>query len=219
MRKVVFGFIVVSLLIVQQVFACDYPYFPIRDGASWTYQTTGTGIGNSDMTQTISDVTDSSFSYTTTLTDFTQTVNWQCGDEGLLQMNYASNSSGFTFETLSATGISFPPASEWQVGKEWDSSYEVKGSMVQEGVIVEVEGTVAVHQKIAAEESVTVAAGSFDTLKIDSAITMNLSSKMMGMSIPISLTVNSSSYYAKDVGMVKSLGEGYSSELTTYSIP
>jgi hypothetical protein len=134
-------------------------------------------------------------------------------------MNYASNSTGFSFETMSATGITFPPASEWQVDKAWDSSYEVKGSMTREGVAIEVEGTVAIHQTIVAEEPVTVAAGSFDTLKIDSVISMNMSSKVMGVAVPISFTVNSSSYYAKDVGMVKSTGEGYSTELTTYSIP
>jgi hypothetical protein len=212
---------VMSLFVAMaaQALACDHPYFPVKEGASWVYLSSSAGLSDSTMTQSESGVTDSSFTLTTVIDDFSQSINWACGPEGLTQMNYASNTAGFEFETINVSGITLPPAADWVAGKEWDSSYEVKGQMVQEGASLDVEGTVMIHQKIVGNETVTVAAGTFETVKVDSTFTMQMVSKVAGMSVPLNFSFNGSSYYVSGVGMVKSTGEGFSTELQSYTIP
>jgi hypothetical protein len=210
------------LLALGHGLACDHPYFPVREGASWTYRSSGAGI-ETIHTQRISDVTADSFKTTTTFDDVVQETGWRCDERGLSQLDYASDVEDFHLETLETDGVSFPPAEAWAVGASWENSFEVAGSMVQEGMSLSVSGTVTNVERIIAQETVTVAAGTFEAYRVEVATTMQMSSEVMGMTIPLGLSFASTSWYAEGVGLVKSetdAGVGtVVTELTDYAIP
>jgi hypothetical protein len=72
-------------------------------------------------------------------------------------------------------------------------------------------------------ESVTVEAGTFDAMRVDCKTTMKITITMQETPIETALTLDGVSWYAQNIGMVKSTstGEGIDStiELVLYSIP
>jgi len=207
------------MLLLGAALACDHPYFPIREGASWSYQTSSPGFAPYDYQQSLRDVSAERFTMVSVFDGFTQEITWHCDESGLTATEYGSSTPGFTFETLSVTGVTMPPASQWRAGAEWENSFEVQGSMMQAGVTVALSGTVTTKNLIVAQEQVTVAAGSFTAYKVESQMAMRLTSNMMGMTIPMNFDSTSWAWYTEGVGLVRSEAEGSVTELIAYSIP
>ena len=74
-----------------------------------------------------------------------------------------------------------------------------------------------------ATESVAVAAGSFNAVRMECQTNMVITMTMNGTDVPTTIDTTSTIWYAPSVGMVKSVsvvnGTNITLELTAYSIP
>lgn len=105
------------------------------------------------------------------------------------------------YEVLEMSGEILP--ADMRVGKEWTNVSRVKittsdtspiGSMMNGRI-----SKTTIVNKVTAEERVTVPAGTFTALKVEQTITVE--SEVAGR--PFSTTTESTSWYVKDVGLIK----------------
>ena len=202
---------------------CYNPFFPIVEGASWTYQFDTGEI----YTNTVSNVTDEAFTFTQAFNDndLVLTADWYCSDDGILQGNFAQvdllNQFGtdggpeMTFETVKWEGQTLPMADLMQVGYEWTAVYNLTGDINLEGLETTADATVTIHYKVGAIEKVTVPAGTFSqAYRVDNSGDIEMSMAMNGATVPFNaINFNSSSWYVEGVGLVKTTDEfsGFSS--------
>ncbi|HKV42820.1 MAG TPA: hypothetical protein VJX67_26715, partial [Blastocatellia bacterium] len=176
------------------------------------YQTSfASGIHPYSYTVTFGDITAHSFKRHQESSNGLQLDStWQCQSDGLAAMQYGDLSMPETrlkLDTQRAGGVTLPSAAKWQKGAKWSNSYEVTGQMSLGGPRpVDVQGTISVANEIVAEETVTVPAGTYDAFKVVSTITQDLSLRNT-RAAPIRMSFGSSSWYVKDVGMVKALSQ------------
>lgn len=201
---------------------CGNPFFPIVEGASWTYNTSGAGA--STYTRSVSDVTENGFTLTHATSGAPNALSFDyvCNEDGLVSATLGGlpTMAGFSLEVTSFSGTNFPPADQWQAGNAWTASYTVEGTGTVEGIDVAVNGEITTVYEIVGEESVEVPAGTFDAYKVDSTLTQELSMSMGGVSMPLEVAISSSDWYVEGVGQVKTMTLGdfaSTSELVTYS--
>lgn len=189
--------------------ACNNPFHPVSPTAQWKYQTTGSddpsAVGN--YTVTLTNVTANSFAEHRAFDKASVDTTWTC-DAGSLSATQFGNLNvhgltGFQLNTTQNTGITLPPADQWTVSKMWTNSYRIQGQMQQNGMTLSGSGTVDLQNTIAAQEQVTVPAGTFTAFRVDTAIILNLTPSG-SIPIPIKLELNQSSWYAPNNGLVKS---------------
>ena len=138
-------------------------------------------------------------------------ATWKCQSEGLVSTEYADIArpeSRLKFETLDAIGVAIPRPDRWQKGFKWDYGYSVRGQMSFVGAPkpVDVEGTISVAAEIMSQEKVTVAAGVYEAVRVQSLYKQELTMKGT-TSMPINMTFTVQSWYARDFGLVKSASE------------
>lgn len=209
--------------------ACANPYYPVKAGATWSYQSTGSIAGTYKFTDTISDVQPNGFTLTTQFDKLTRTQEWSCDDDGLKALELGGGlemqNMNLQVETQNATGVSYPKIIN--VGDQWDYTLDFTGKMTIGGNAGEAKGSETVHYTAIGMENVTVPAGTFDALKIQGVTTLNVSVTYQGLTIPVAFTSTYDSWLVKDVGMVKSQGTASINnssfteniELQTYNIP
>ncbi len=188
---------------------CYHPFFPISEGANWTFQPSTGEI----YTLTITNLTDESFTQTQSFADndLVVTVDWFCSEDGLLQGDFAQvdflseYGTEINFDTLSWEGETLPAKDMLEVGYEWTATYQLKGNMDLEGVDTTTEANVTIDYVIAAIEEVTVPAGTFpQAYRVDSNSNIDLSMDINGISLPMTgFTFGSSNWYVEDLGLVK----------------
>jgi hypothetical protein len=204
--------------------ACDHPYFPLRQGATWTY---GADFGN--YTWTVAEVTGDLDSATATLqmsfSEGTFTYHWNCSSEGVVSYDYgnaafSSAEGSVDINVISTEGAFLLPADQMEEGASWTHSYEVQMSMSGEGGGMTVTSQSSQHFTASGVESVESEAGSFETLRVDGTATFNVSFP----GLPAISSDSSNTYWlAYGVGIIRSnstaAGESSSAILVSYSIP
>ncbi|HVG39133.1 MAG TPA: hypothetical protein VM870_07595, partial [Pyrinomonadaceae bacterium] len=169
-------------------------------------------------TETFSEVTDTGFVQRQQIGGGSGDVHverrWGCGAAGLGSEDYTDISvsqSNFKFKSLAHQGVLVPPPADWKQGGVWDYSYDVSGEGQMPGSgnrsgapSIETKGTIKVRNEIVAQEQVNVPAGNFGAWKVQSTITQNLQTKMGNMNVPTNVALKMDSWYAKDVGLIKS---------------
>lgn len=200
---------------------CFNTFFPIVDGASWTYNTTGAGA--STYTRSVADVSDDGFTLTHTTggSSIPLSFDYTCNEGGLVSSTLGGlpSMAGFSLEVTSFSGANFPPADQWEVGASWSASYTVEGTGTVEGIDVAVNGEITTAYEIVSEESVEVPAGTFDAYKVDSTLTQRLNMSMGGVSMPMEMAISSSDWYVEGIGQVKTMTYGdfaSTTELVSY---
>jgi hypothetical protein len=197
----------------RQVDECSNPYYPVVNGATWVYETTG--VGQSTHTMTTGD--NNQFTITITDDDSTFILEGQCTDDGIVLVDqgmnaiYKDSQGGSTLTTQSEEGVSLPK--DIQQGDEWSQTIKMSASGGEETL----NSTINSDFKALGYESVTVPAGTFQALKIEqsSSVTMNEVELM---------TSNSLLWYVEGVGNVKAEqqaggSETYIVQLISYDIP
>lgn len=215
---------------------CANDYYPVVNGATWTYGGTGSS-GDFTWTSTITDVSGSSFTLTNQFTDVTATQQWSCADEGIVALQYGggpeatlNTTSGLSgaFETIDITGVSFP--THISAGDTWTQTYTIHGDMnVTEGQSATADGTVTQEYTAVGIESVTVPAGTFEAMKLEVSLHFDMQVSMgAGVTLPLAFDLQSTNWLVPGVGWVKSdtptTAEGgevsvSTSELQSYNIP
>lgn len=194
---------------------CNNNYYPVVDGATWTYQISVQEEAPITATHSMTLVDDGSFTLTVRSDESTFTLDGTCGDDGVILLNvpgvsatYSSEDGGSTLSTTNVDGVTVPD--DIQIGDDWSQTISVVGSSGSE---VTLSATIEGTYKALGYETVTVPAGTFYALKIEE----NGSLSMGGEN---TFDTHGFIWYAEGVGTVKSGLDGtYTSELVSYNIP
>jgi len=209
--------------------ACYHPFFPIVEGASWTYD----DDFDSGYTITVEETGQDTFMMTQEMEN-EETIfmaEWYCSEDGLLrgtfgQMDILSQATGeenpeFAFETLEWEGETLPAPELMEPGYTWTSEYRLEAELDIEGFSGTSEVMVSIDHEIAAIEEVTVPAGTFpEAYRVDSRGEVGFAMFMGENSSTINaLDFNFRTWYVEGLGMVKSGDEftGFSSTVELIS--
>ena len=217
---------------IEQGF-CSNVYYPVRQGATWTYKSTGGPAGEYSFTDIITAVREDGFTLSTQIGDLTRTQEWTCTAEGLaaLQLGGApaamlnSQNIQLNLDINNATGVTFP--SQINPGDQWQQNMDVTGSVKAMNEEAEAAGTVQMSFNAVGNESVTVPAGTFDALKVNVEVALNVNATYEGITLPVSFSGAYTYWFAPGVGWVKANGTGNvlgssftdTTELQSYKIP
>jgi hypothetical protein len=212
---------------------CANDYYPVVQGATWNYKSTGSPAGDYKFTDTISAVKSDGFTLTSQFGDLTRTQEWGCKDEGLVALQLGgpsvatlnSQDLSFTFDVKSVDGVTYPP--EMNPGNKWGHVLDFEGKMDIAGEPATAEGNAQTTFKVLGEESVTVPAGTFQAMKVETNTNIVFTIQVQGIAVPASFSGTYLYWYAKGVGWVKAQGEGNITgtsftetiELQNYEIP
>ncbi len=211
--------------------ACDYPYFPMRKGATWEYAQDGQ-ITNETVTSVTGDANNST---ATLLMDMVGvgsiTGEWTCSPDGVMssvftdfQMPNAAGASA-QMKITSKSGTLLLPPEKLAPGATWNSDYTFEMSTQAAGQAFNF--TYEVHEAFTATgvETVTVPAGTFAAIRVEmkgtvkmTGLPANIPAGMMPSEFPIGTT----EWYARGVGVLRSSpssGQGGDRVLTSYSVP
>lgn len=209
---------------IQEQSACYHPFFPVVDGATWTYDDSF----DSGYTLRIEETGEDTFTMTQVMSDEVTefTVDWYCSEGGLLRgtfgqvdlLSQASAEEGtpeMVFETLEWEGETLPAPEMMEIGYTWTSNYALSAEVDLEGFSQTLEVQVAIGHEIGAIEEVTVPAGTFpQATRVDSNGTIELVMVMGESTNALSgFDFNFSTWYVEGLGMVQSGSEfsGFSS--------
>lgn len=194
---------------------CDNPYYPVKDGATWEYELNG----SKGMTRSLSNVTEKGFSSKEAMksgTNLFSDLTCEQGTHTLAAMGFSLDDDPIIqFTTKSSKGSGLP--GDLKVGSTWAEEFVYEGESDGTHRSYTMKNTCSAKD----EASVTVPAGTFDTLHVECTLTISVLKD--GVDTPTVTEVKSQFWYAAGVGMVKrnNLVEGYESEylLTSYNIP
>ena len=230
---VVFIFILITMSACTDNL-CNNPLYPIKQGATWTYASTGGPGGSFTYTDTITATRADGFTLTSQFADLTRTQEWTCQADGLKALQLGGGTAagistlGMTaaFTTLEITGISIP--NQVTAGMQWDYSLIMQGTMAMPGnQQAQSNGTYSVTMQEMGTESITVPAGIFEATKIQSNSTIDIVTIFEGIEVPIKFNGTTISWYVPGIGFVKSVENGdfggtafsATTELQSYNIP
>jgi len=214
--------------------ACDHPYFPAVEGASWTYASDDSSVGPYSFTDSVTNLRSDGFTLRGDFDGLIRTQEWSCSEDGLALLDYSgmgaaqvvTNDLQVEFQTTDMSGITLPAG--LAPGDEWAQEFTIAGTLVlTNGVESSAEGTASSTNHAVAMESVSVAAGTFDALRIERTIVIDLHVQYGETTIPVQVNSQEVVWFAEGVGMVKdsftgsvaSMPVNESIDLTGYSIP
>jgi hypothetical protein len=213
--------------------ACANDYYPVIQGATWTYKSTGSPAGDYSFTDTISAVKSDSFTLTSQFGELTRAQEWSCTEDGLVALQLGgpavatlnSQDMNFSFDVKKVEGVSYP--FEMNPGDEWQHTLEYEGKMEIAGESATAEGNAQTTFKVLGEESVNVPAGSFQAMKVQVDTNIIFTIQVQGISVPASFSGSYAYWFVKGVGWVKAEGQGNITgtaftetiELQKYNIP
>ena len=188
---------------------CANPYFPVVEGAKYTYQSESASLGPSTSAFVFSNVTPSSFDMDLIVDDDSFiTYTWQCFEDGLLSPSAQFNNGlDMTVELVESSGITFPTSGNIKVGETWTTHYVLNATMPDSGAgAMNIDETMDLVNEIVAIEPVSTPYGDFDdAVKVQTTGTINMISSMGDTELPaMIINMSSNTWYVKDVGRVRS---------------
>ena len=199
--------------------ACDNLFYPADSREVRGYKVTAHGATLPSVTysEQRNKLIFGSFSDHCDFSDGVKTdTDWSCTADGLVSSQYATPgvqrlNSAFRFDSIKSSRPAIPAADKWAPGHEWTTTYQVSGTQNAAGSQSpeKVTGTIEVQNQIVSPEKVTVPAGSYDCMLVDSNIRSNLRiESATGASRPSLQSIRVSAWYAKGVGLVRSAFSG-----------
>jgi hypothetical protein len=213
---------------------CDNVLYPVRQGAAWVYTSAGGPSGSFNYTNSITAVRADGFTLTSQFTDITRTQEWACQPDGLKALQLGDGSAaGISIQDMTAelttskiTGISLPK--DITSGMQWQYSVALQGTVAMPAdQQSQSKGIYSVSMKEVGKETVTVPAGTFEAIKIQSNSNVDIVATFEGLEVPVKFNGTTITWYAPGVGYVKSVESGdfggttfsAATELQSYSIP
>ena len=205
---------------------CDNQYYPLIPGYSTTFKSVDSSGTTSTHTISVANSSGNNvvlryaYSQLADANNITQKLTCRDGEIsalGYMDLGSAVNGMKLTTETKKASGPLLP--ARLSVGTEWDNAYEIVSTiddpqMAKLGMNT-FAGSISSHNKVLREERVTVPAGSYDALIIES-----VSKDVMtigGRNIPSTST--STEFWVKGVGLVKSISKESTDEAVKITLP
>lgn len=212
---------------------CANDYYPVIQGATWTYESTGGPAGKYEFTDTISAVRSDGFTLTSQFDTLTRTQEWGCQENGLTALQLgglsaatlSSQDMDFTFEVKNVNGVTYPLA--MNQGDEWGHDLEFEGKMDIAGSPATATGSSQTIFRVVGIESINVPAGTFQAVKVQTDLNIVFTIQVQGLAVPASFSGSYTYWYVKGVGWVKAEGQGNITgteftetiELQKYNIP
>jgi hypothetical protein len=212
---------------------CANTYYPVREGATWSYKSTGGPAGEYTFTDTITSVRPDGFTLSTQIAGLTRPQGWSCTPEGLAGLQFGgapaamlnSQNIQLNFVVTNSTGVTFP--GQINPGDRWQQTVDLAGEVTAMNEEAQATGSVRMDFSAAGNESVTVPAGTFEALRVEVDITLNVNASYEGINLPVSFSGDYSYWFAPGVGWIKSSGTGSvlgtsfsdTTELQSYNIP
>ncbi|NJC97394.1 MAG: hypothetical protein FIB03_13840 [Anaerolineae bacterium] len=189
---------------------CANAYFPVREGATWTYTSTGSSHGDYSFTSTVSSTRADGFTLTGQFDEVTVNQEWACRPEGLVALQLGGGPAGsltvqdmkLELETQNATGVTYP--AEIKPGDSWSSGLDFQGKMNIADQLAEASGDAQSNYTAIGMESVIVPAGTFEAMKVQVEMTININASYQGLTVPVTFTGTSTTWLVQGVGWVKS---------------
>jgi len=181
--------------------ACAHPYFPVRKGATWVYQTRDAGR----TVDTVSDVRPDGFTLARKLGDARSNERWTCTAAGLrradqLPQDLLAGSYDTRWNTERLEGLdlarALAPRAHWRLELVVRTSTRAPGAAEWQRRMT------SDHFFLAgATERVTVPAGTFDAVPVRETITRSLE-RPTGDN-PAPTTIETTTWWARGVGWIK----------------
>jgi hypothetical protein len=195
---------------------CYQPYYPARTDTTWVYRTSyaSGGYAPVEYTLNMNNIVRNQFTEQRKRPNSIVESVWSCSDEGLTstQLNALLFVSPirFDFITVKSTGVTLPALNRFTVGRTWNNNYEVTGQVQvsADGGTALVQGDIRIANKIIGAESITVPAGTFTAMRIDSTISMALTASKGQYSLPVNFSIKASAWLAENVGQIKFVTTG-----------
>lgn len=190
---------------------CANPFFPVVQGASWTYASTGAEglVQPYSFTDTVTAVRADGFTITSQFADLTRTLEWSCTPEGLVALQLGGGPAGglstgqmkLELSTSNVSGVTIPAAIAG--GQSWTYALDFTGNMEITGQPASAEGTSTASFTAIGAEEVTVPAGTFQATKVQVDTVMNILATYQGLTVPVQFVATSLIWFAPGVGWVK----------------
>ena len=191
---------------------CDQPFSPLRPGWEWQYRSVDEANKPSG-----------SFSLRKILKgpntyilqnrgknekgeDQNSDLEYLCEAEGIRTTEKSvvenfSRGDGVKIRGVKLSGVEVPDYDRWEVGSSWKQTTELEG----EGNVgpIRVSGKMIsdTTYKVVGRETITVAAGKYNTLKLELSISFRV---IAAVPLPFgNQTITGTAWYAEDIGMVK----------------
>ncbi|HEX9089995.1 MAG TPA: hypothetical protein VF831_00820 [Anaerolineales bacterium] len=186
---------------------CESQFFPNSTGDTWEYSGTNSAIGSYSRTDTITASSRDGFTLQTKLGGVTYSVNYSCTTAGLVVSDPVQQYIGailqspdtpVTVKLGAVSGTTLPskinPGDTWQQSADFDASSQD----------LNLSGRLVFDYSAVGYENVTVPFGTFNTMRVDSTIRVEIS----GLHI-LAGTFNTSSWMAPGVGVIKTEGTSH----------
>ncbi|RDI94812.1 hypothetical protein DV704_10075 [Meiothermus sp. QL-1] len=202
---------------------CDQPFSPARPGWEWQYRVSG----SQNFTYTLRKTQIGPTSYTQVREGPTgrEELRFRCAPEGIYPIDFGSPSGNrleaggqpvsYNLEVIRATGVAIPDYDAWTVGNSWRLVLEVQGSGQQGPLRFNISGTLETTYKVVAQETVVTPAGRFLAYKLQTQFTTRLRASAGPLSFPFQFESQGTSWYAENVGLVKSVQKTREGESVT----
>jgi hypothetical protein len=218
---------------IEESSLCANEYYPVVNGATWSYHGTSSETEDFAYTNTISSVRDDGFTVTVEFDEVTLVQEWACTPDGILALDSGGGTTGtlttsdinLEMATQNASGITYPK--EILPGDTWNHSLDYTGTMDFGGETADLNGYTEFNYTAIGIESVSVSSGTFDAMKVAIVTTININVTAQGKEVPVTYTSTSTSWFAHGVGWLKtdSMSDLFGTtstevvELVSYSIP
>ena len=188
----------------SEISSCENTYMPSDEGSTWTYAGSNSSTGNYSRTDSITSSEDDSFIIATQLTTINYTQEFSCRAVGLVNMEpnqsdiaamFHGPAGSVTVQRVSNSGVTLP--ADIQAGDSWEQVFAWDAT----GPDASGSGTFTYAFTAAGIETISVPGGTFDALRIDAVIQMEI-----GATPKIAGTYTTTVWLAEDVGLVKSEG-------------
>ncbi|GAB4570556.1 MAG: hypothetical protein Fur0017_17380 [Anaerolineales bacterium] len=206
---------------------CANLYLPVIAGATWNYSVTGPT--SDTFTRSITSANANGFAdQDVYASGVTRQAEWNCKDGNLISLSPGGNAANVTasevsteLQTTAFLGVTLPATIN--PGDSWTQSHVLEGTQTIGGESFPLSSNVNSNCTAAGIESITVPAGTFDAMRVDCQMSMDVTISMPELPVSSSLSLSGTTWYAEGVGMVKTsaTGGGMDSvtELTSYNIP
>lgn len=186
---------------------CNNQYFANTTGDTWDYSGDNSAIGAYTRTDTIINSSADAFTVETTLSNVTYSVTYACSSTGLTATNpiqqyvgalLSSPNAPVNVKLTSNSGISLPSkiisGDTWQQTADWDATSQE----------LNLNGRFVFDYTAVGYESVTVPFGTFNALRVDATIRIEVSSLRI-----LAGTYTTTTWMVPDIGIVKSEGTSH----------
>ncbi len=192
---------------------CYNPYFPIVNGRTLNYVIDSPTDPTFELATTFQSDSPDSFVMIQSFDEGTLESTWYCNESGLLRGDFAfvdlEELGQIAYADLEYEGATFPIPARFVEGATWQSIYRTTATIEAEGLSMSMDIVVVDDQTFVGYETITVPAGTFETARIDSVLTVSVG---MGDAQMSTVEVTSTSWFAENIGLVQSNAGGFGYE-------